>query len=323
MRAYTEDVNLVTGEALNIGAPKTLSDPLEVGEGWYDMRLRVNLVFLVGTGSGAIAEGELLIIQNIELKTNRGETICDVPARFLYKLAHARNSVAPIKNAIAAADATYRVNIPISFVDFKMLRPEDTILDTKRYSSLTLIVKMGTVANLLTTVGTSSVTSTIDVEVTRSLDKLSESLEPLGMHIYYSNMAPVDANSVTEIKLDRSADLSYKRVLIHHGSGGTAGEPFSGANADDAIDVVSMEDNNGKIVRDRPWEMIKNGNVDHYGLAAVLAGINILDFVRDGSIKSALATGDKSRLAVKWTNQTSVAANDIVTVGYEGIRTLK
>jgi hypothetical protein len=58
-------------------------------------------------------------------------------------------------------------------------------------------------------------------------------------------------------------------------------------------------------------------------LEAVLAGITAFDFVRDGSINSALYPGDRSRLQFKWTNKAGVAASDIVSLAFEAVRGLK
>src|SRR3990167_7200801 len=158
MRGYIESIGLIDTQALVVWAKKGFSDELAVGEGWYRADVRVGIVVTIGTGSGAIAEGELLFIKNVTLKTDRGEYICNLPGRALYKIAHVKAGSAPDKDAIAAASATYYVNLPIYFAEHERLgfpRPEDTILDTKRHNSLTLEVQCGTVADLFTTVGTS------------------------------------------------------------------------------------------------------------------------------------------------------------------------
>jgi hypothetical protein len=69
--------------------------------------------------------------------------------------------------------------------------------------------------------------------------------------------------------------------------------------------------------------MIQNANKNDYSLESVLAGITVTDFVRDGSINSALYPGDRSRLQYKWTNKAGVAAGDIVSLAVESFRALK
>jgi hypothetical protein len=58
-------------------------------------------------------------------------------------------------------------------------------------------------------------------------------------------------------------------------------------------------------------------------LESLIAGVEVYDFVIDGSVSSALATGNKSVLQYSWVNQGGVGANSIVTVATEMLRTLK
>lgn len=322
MRGYVERANLVTGATLNVNGNTVFSRELPVGEGWYKTKVRVNIALTVGTGTGPISEGELRFIRAIYFRTDRGEIICNMPARGLYKFATYLTGQTPRKDAIAAANGTYRVNILIIHADPRMMRPEDTILDTSRYNSLQLQITLGTVSDLLSTPGTATVTATADIEVERSFGRLPDQAKPIGF-MSYDYRQPVDANSTTLIDMERSADMSVMRVLVHSSSSGTAGLPFSGDNADDVQDVVTIKDETRFIEKERKHEMIQDINKEDANLESVLAGYEIFDFVRDGSIASAMATGNKSVLQYTWTNKAGVAANDIVTLATQSIRTLK
>lgn len=322
MRGYIERANLITGAALNVNGNAVFSRELPVGEGWYKTMVRVNIAVVIGTGAGPISEGELRFIRGILFKTDRGEIIANLPARALYKFAHYITGQAPRKDAIAAATATYAVNIPIIHADPKLLRPEDTVLDTSRYNSLTLQISLGTVADLFTAPGTATVTATVDVEVERSFGRLPELARPIGF-ASFDYRAPVDANVTTNIDFERSSDMSVMRALVHSAASGTAGLPFSGDNADDVQDVVTIKDESRFIEKERKHEMIQDINKIDGGLETVLAGYEVFDFVRDRSIASAMATGQKSVLQYAWTNKAGVAANDIVTLATQSIRTLK
>lgn len=321
-RGYVETGNLIRNDALVIGGPKLFSKEFPTGEGWYTLNLRFNLVLTVGTGTTPKSEGELRIIRKILLKTDRGEILANLPGRALYKIATHRKRAAPRKDAIAAANGTYRVNIPILFTDERMIRPEDTILDTARYQSISCEITMGNVDDLLAVTGTASVTATVDVEVERSLGVLPEDARPF-YHVNYEYRQPVDANVTTSIDIDRSADMAIKRLYVHASASGTAGVPLSGDNADDVQDIVTIKDQNRDIVKSRVHEMIQDQNKADYALESVLAGYEIFDFVADGSINSALSTGNKSVLQYSWQNKAGVAANDIVTLFSENIRTLR
>ena len=321
-RGYLELANVATGSPLNNGGTTTLGKDFPLGEGWMKMLLRFNFSLTVGTGTGAITEGELLIIRNVLLKTDRGEILCNIPGRALYKIAAYQTGQLPRKDAIAAATATYRVTLPIIFADLRMNRPVDTVLDTSRYNSMQLQVQIGGVADLLGTVGTSSLISTLDIEIERTLGKLPPKGKPI-MHVSYDYQQPVDASSLTSIDLERSSDMSLKRLYVHSGTSGTVGVPWSGVNSDAVQNVVTMKDQNRSIQYERIHAMIQDGNKLDAFLESVIAGVEVYDFVRDGAITSALATGNKSVLQYKWTNQGGVAANSIVTATGEKIRVLK
>lgn len=322
-RGWNERANLVTGSALATGGAQTsFSKEFPMGEGWYAIFIRINLTVVIGTGTGAIAEGELLAIKNVLLRTDRGEIICNLPGRAIYKIATYKNGSAPQKDAIAAASATYRVTLPIYFADAYMLRPEDSILDTSRYNSVMLQITYGSTADLFTTPGTSTITATTDIEVQRSLGVLPDAAKPI-FYPNYDYRPPVDASSTLNIDIERSADMSLKRIFVHGGTSGTAGVPWSGANSNAIQGTINVKDQNRFIEKDRIHAMIQDVNKMDQWLESIITGVEVFDFVRDRSITSAMATGDKSVLQYTWTNQAGVAANSIVTLTQEAIRVLK
>ena len=321
-RGYIERANVLTGVPLNNGSPTVYGKEIPVGEGWYKATIRYNLTFTVGTGTTPIAEGELLFCKNVLLRTDRGEILCNLPGRALYKIATYLTGNAPRKDAIAAATAVYRVNLPIIFADQKMNRPEDTVLDTNRYNSITLQMTMGSTADLLGTPGTSTVVVTMDVEVERSLGQLPPEAQPY-FHVSYDFRQPVDASTLTNIELEKSPDASIKRLYVHSSTAGTAGVPWGGVNADTIQNVVTLKDQNRFIEKERIHAMIQDMNKMDAFLESTIAGVEVFDFVRDGAVQSSLATGNKSVLQYSWTNQGGVGALSIVTVAAEMIRSLK
>lgn len=321
MRGYVERPNLITGAALNNAGQTQFSREFPMGEGWFAMFIVLNIALTVGTGTGAATEGELLYVKNVLLRTDRGEILCNLPGRAIWKIAALKNGALPYKDAIAASNGTYRVHLPIYFADLGMLRPEDTILDTSRYNSLSLQVTLGSVSDLLSSVGTATVATTMDVEVERSFGRLPEGGKPIA-HINYDMRPPVDANVYQTVDIERSADMSLKRLYLHASASGTAGIPWSGTNSDTRIDTLNVKDQNRFIEKDRKWEAVQYQNKIDSGLESNLSGVLMFDFVKDKSIASALATADKSVLQMTWTNETA-AANNITTLTQEAIRTLK
>lgn len=330
-RGYVERPNLITGAALNNGGQTPFSKEFPMGEGWFGMYLVLNLAFTVGTGTTPITEGELLFIKNVLLRTDRGEILCNLPGRALWKLAALKAGALPYKDAIAAATATYRVHLPIHFVDPEsgplfMQRPEDTLLDTARYNAVTLLLTLGTTADLLTTPGTSTVVCTLDVEVERTFGKVPGDKPGTGgkpiAHINYDFRPPTDASASQFIDVERSSEMSLKRLYLHSGSSGTGGVPWSGANSDAIIATLNVKDQNRFIEKDRKWNMIQYQNKVDSQLETALSGVTYFDFVADKAITASMATADKSVLQVTWTNGTA-PANSIVTLTQEAIRTLK
>jgi hypothetical protein len=321
-RGYLERANLLTGGALNNAGTTQFSKELPMGEGWYAMYLRFNYAVTIGTGAGPVTEGELMFIRQVLLRTDRSEIICNLPGRALFRYANWITKCVPNKNAIAAATATYRVTLPIFFADWTLLRPEDTVLDTSRYNSVTLQITLGPLTDLFTAPGTAVVVSTMDIEVERSLGRLPDKALPV-MHINYDSRQTVDASTTTSIDIERSSDLALKRIFVSSVTSGTIGLPWFGVMADSIQNVIQIQDQNRFIEKDRVHAMIQDENKMDQSLEALIVGMEGYDFVRDGSLTAALSTGLKSKLTYSWTNQGGVAANSIITLTQEGVRTLK
>lgn len=321
-RRDTEHSKIFSGQPLNIANVTTFGKEFPLATGYLRMNLRFNLAVVIGTGTTPISRGELKIIKRIFLQTDAGETLVNAPGDMMYHVATYKGGTPPRKDNIAAATATYRVNLPIWFVDPDLLRPFDTVLDTSRYNHINLEITMGSVADLFGTVGTSAVTATLDCEIEHTAETLAEQALPV-QHIHYAFAPPIDANNATEIDLPRSQDLSIKRLFVHSGSGGAAGVPYGGTGDDGIQDTVNIEDHNGFITRGRIHEMVQDQNKIDAGLENVQAGMEVHDFVIDGSLSSALYTGDKAKLVYNWENKAGVAGSDIVTAGFEGVRSLK
>jgi len=330
-RGYVERPNLITGAALNNGGQTPFSKEFPMGEGWYSMNLELSFNVTIGTGAGPVTEGELLFIKNVLLRSDRGEIICNLPGRALWKIASLKNGALCYKDAIAAATAIYRVNLPIFFCDpeggpFQMNRPEDTLFDTSRYNSVTLHITLGALTDLFTAPGTATVISTLDAEVERTYgvvpgSKPGEGGKPIA-HINYDFRPPVDASVTQSIDIERSAEMSLKRIYSHTSTSGTGGVPWSGTNADTVIATLNIKDQGRFIEKDRIWRQIQHMNKLDAMLENLLSGVAFFNFVADKSVGAAMSTAEKSVLQMTWVNGTA-PANSIVTLTQEAIRTLK
>ena len=338
-RQIVELHNLVSNAPLSAGNRAIFSKELPVGEGYHSLYLKFNFAVTIGTGTGPVIDGLYKAIRNVFMKTDRGEILCNVPGKFFYFMNLARNGTPPRSTPLAAASATYSVIIELPFTDRRTLNPNDTILDTSRYSTMNLELNMGTIADLFTAPGTATVTMTCDIDVrkTRGLLPDEENAKPK-FHISYDLRQPVDASVTTSIDLETSPDLAYKRLYIATVNSGVAGLPFYGTFSDTVIDRLTLKDQSSDIVRNMDWQTIQAMNATHYGwdvgatpltpaypitYPAGFLGLAILSFIGEQeSIKSALFSGDKASLLLAWTNETAPALS-IVTCGYEAIRQLK
>lgn len=315
---------IAENKAMTVGGRTQFSEQFMMGPGLYELWLRVKIAVVIGTGAGPIAEGELNFVKSLYFKTDLGEVCVDnVPGRGMYKVGLTKGKTAPRKDAIAAATATYVVDIPVYFADPLAIRPEDTILDTSRYKSVSFDVTLGTIADLFTAPGTATVTATADLTVRRSKGRWnSAEAAPVG-HVVYSNRNPVDAATTAEIKMETATDLSYKRVYVHASTAGVAGQPWYGANSDAIIGIMTLRDGEGDWVHKVHYLQMQDMNKQDYQLETVPAGVVVLDFMPDRSNKSAVYAGDKNELVFDWENQSAPAANSIVTLLTEGYRALR
>lgn len=323
-RGSTELIEVFRGRTLAVGAPTSFQgQDFPYGEAWYRLLLRINLALVVGTGTGALSEALYRIVNAIQFQTDRSEIICNaIPARPLIKLATIKAGTPPDADTFAAASATYSFEIPIWFADPLMMKPEDTILDTRRYNSVVLRVTMGTVADLLSTPGTASYTATLDCYVDRSKGRLPDEAKPL-LYPEYGFRGPVDPTAVLSIDLERAADLSYKRILSFYGVGTTqAGKAFSGDPSGVGFNDLTLDDGATPPILNQLFDQVQRQNRGDYSLETKLTGWSIEDFVRDGSVQSALFSGDRSRLTQKWTVGT-LGATPQVAVAYDGYRVIR
>lgn len=320
-RGDVERVNFISAAALNVGGSTPFSREFRLGHGWWKMWLHFAVTVTIGTGTTPLSDGLLRFVRKIFFKTDRGELICNVGARALFYIATYRMGARPQIGTLAAANGTYDIFIPLLFADEDMIRPEDTILDTSRYKSLDLEIQLGTISDLFGTPGTATVTATVDLDVERTYGALHPEAKP-HFFISYDNRAPQDASVNPNIELEKSADLSFKRLYAFYADTGLAGVPMSGNANDTYPQKFNLQDQERFIEKDRKHAIVQGQNKLDALLETVLAGFDVVDFVMDKSITAALSSGDKSSL--QWIlTQSGAAANSIFTLTHEGIRLLK
>ncbi|MBI4847555.1 MAG: hypothetical protein HY808_03130, partial [Nitrospirae bacterium] len=308
MRGTIETQNIVAGLALNKSGQTQMRDIFPLGNGFYTLFLDFKFAYTKGATppTGLKIDGLLNIIKSILIKTDRDGVLVNANGKGIYHLFERLTSIAPVHEPIVlATDGTYRLTIPIYFALPHLLREMDTIADTKRYTSFECYITLGSESDLFTVVNTGAITVTLDATIEGTQVMLSADGEPL-MLPYIIN-TPAVAASKGYIDLERSEDLGYLALLVHTGINATEGVPFSGDDNSGVVNDFSIEDNYGFIYRTVPAKSIQSQNMLEYEMSSVGDGFYMLEFSKDNSVMSALPSGNKTRLQLKWNGATGTS----------------
>lgn len=312
--------NIVTGHSLNVGSPNKIRDPFPLGEGWYRLLLHFTITLANTTGTTPITDGLLKFIKNIQLKCDFDDLIVNACAKALYLRSLRLWNQGPFYDAASATAGVYHVFIPIDFANRRMRRPEDTILNTARYRSVELSITLGTVADILSVVGDSAVTVTLNATVEKSQFPVDTTNMPI-MLPYIVEMPPVNPTNQQYIDIERSPDLAILELIAMSQNSATAGESFTGAGANTVITSLAIEDNKLSPFRSIPFLDLHYDNRQKLQLATDIAGLMVFNFCEDDSIASAYPTGDKSLLRFKWTNDTLSTSQ--ISMLMDGVKVMK
>lgn len=322
LRTSIYESNLVKGAAVNSasGARTEFNTDFPKGPAIYETWLRLVIVLTVGTASGPITDGILNYIKQIYYKGDNSEVFVDnLSARSLIMgPGIVKGKAVPTFDQIAAASATYRVDIPIYHWDPLMKRGEDLFIDTRRYNEMKLAVTVGQMSDLFTTPGTASVSITADIDIVRSKESLPDNIKAIGYTAYVSQNV-VDPTTVGYLNLTRASDVYFKRLFIQTAS---ASGFWTGANSDAVLLNTRVSSTDDNFHSNTDWLQKKNRDKQFYSLESALTGRNVIDFVRDKSNKSALFS-DRNNLRLEWDTVAGLAAGSYVSCLAETYRKFK
>jgi hypothetical protein len=318
MRGNTEVINVISNQTLAQGDVTRFGEKFPLGEGWLFMLLTINIALTVGSASGPITNGELALIKNIFLKSDKDGQHYNACGKSLYRNAARVMQINPKKDAIAAASATYRVSIPLFFSNPILRNPNDTILDTMRYKNIELNITIGTLADLFTTTTGASMVVTLDAEVVRTKGALLQKVRP-SVFTYVKDFPQVNPAVNTYIELEKNSFLSMLTLLIQSANTVVSGVAFSGVPNDDVFSKLWLSSNEGYVFEQR-WE--HNIHAENAFLDKIDdVGYYFFNLIRDGSIFGAFPTGDKTQLRIEWLNDTLSTSG--VSVLLTGIQVMK
>jgi len=309
--------------SLNNASPTILGGaaPFPFGQIYKTMFLEFYLTLANTTGTGAIAEGELSIVKNILIKTDKHDILVNASGRSLFYRARKVMRTTPYKDAIAVTAKTYKISIPIHFSNKQLRRPDDTGLDTAGVSSLDLQVTMGDVGDLLGSVGDAVVTCKLNVTVEKTLYGADASNMPI-MQSYIVDLPPVDTASLQYFELEKTMSLGLLDIMAFTTDAALAGSKFSGTPANDVVASWNFEDNIRQVFQNITGDNIQFDNKDEYELETLPTGQYIFTFAKDKSVWSAYPVGGKSRVQLNWINGANVTTPLQVTALIDGVKTL-
>jgi hypothetical protein len=308
-----------------------------VGDPWHTMSLNLRGELLAGGApTGTIKADAPLQLYQVALTTDLDKDVVEpqVSARPLFRYAQfieetAGDLVAPTVPG-AGLTTSFNANVLLIFSDPRLLIPEDSILDTRRYNTITLTIFTGSITDIVTTPVQLTLQNTfVDIEVLRVSPRVPLPLNVVKVLPFYKRYAPLVPPNDTILNLDRVPTLAMKRLLWFSSAGTDviAGVPFTGGGVDTVIDTFRISSNRrdhfGSAVGGVSRRVLRGDNKLDYKVETYPSGWSTADITLDKSLNSALATGDLSVLQSILTYQGGLPATPQVSVFQAGVQKLR
>jgi len=340
MRNPVEKRMIFTARPLpQAGADQISVRPLN-GMGLLKIRLHI-----CGTTSAGAADpitwGLYQWIKSVSLQTSAGEKIySSVPGMALYKMNQYFDKCAPYHTPILAAAGAYHAILDLPLVHPYMKRPEDTILDTGRYSDLSLDIATGVVGDVLVTPAANTLVCTLGLELIETKSTLpslkvkdvtaAQKGKP-GYHFYCrtypTRHADIGPNSW---EVESADDLGlYGFMMYNHGASGL---PFIGSVAFPANDNptdVYFEDAGQILLRGVERYSFQQArqelcDFNRHGADLVSPVLRLGEyphlFMKDGFMGEMYSPGHGALSELHWTNAVATDEAELITWGVRRLR---
>jgi hypothetical protein len=289
-----------------------------------EFRLAGNVSIGTITTTGTLVSQEpLSLIKQIDIIGNGSQLLKRVDGRGAYSLNAHYDGQAGELTALTAAGAQTATAIAASFhIDFVQperysLKPIDTVLDTRLYSSLQLRVTYGTVEDIVyasTPAPTFSTTPTIQA-ITNEVNGPDGLLFPY-FRTYFLDTDMPSTNANFPVKLDVGPQVLRSLMVL-----ADVGTPPAGN--DSVINKFSLLSNGVYRHLDQlPYAITRQKMKQEFDLGTLLAGYTLFDFAEDGMLTRCIDLSDLTdlKLILDTTKQTGtntirVFVSDIVPVG--------
>jgi len=317
MRTPFERRLIFAAKPLANSAINTFRTELPVtGESLERIRLILSLSVTIGTGTTPVTTGAYDYIKAITLKTTKGDLLVDnACGKALYHYNTKNELVEPYYDNIAAANGTYRAVIDIPFHRSNLLRPEDLYYLTN-YAALELSITTGTIADLFGTVGTASVSATLDVvyHLTKSPLSKNENSMPIALP-YYKQLATIPVTSLPYFQIESADDLALSEFIAFATTSNTA--PFRGT-ATDTLLTMSFKDNIQYYLQQVPVADFVQERKRYF--LTNTTGLYYHSFIKTGSIKESYPTGKKSDIKLQIDSFSGSPYCDLLLIGFRSFR---
>jgi len=321
-----ETITVLSADPFPQGQMKTYREQFPMGkEGYYLLRLNLKNTVVIGTGADPNALGGYLMLKNISFQTSKMEEPINCPGMGLYLFNHLFNSIEPFYDPILAADGAYETIIDIPFALPFLARQEDTIIDTSRYSHLSLQISLGTVADLFRTPGTATNLTTVDISLLRS----KTCMDPDGYGKpyflpYIKHLPPFQAATKGYCDIESSEDLilfGFFAMAHDLATWGTVGTAFTGVPADVLDDITWRNQVMPFIQRQKlGWFKEERSQLSNN---RAFTGLYPHIFTREGSFKNAFYTGGQSEIKFEIATVLGAPTTPQVDLVIFGARTLR
>ena len=330
-----EKQTIIAGQVVPWAGVTTISREFPLGMGYKTIRLIINAGFDWTNSTVNDRHALYNVLNSVNLKTSAGEVIYNmVPGRAIYEMNGLFNHVMPNHDILIGADATYRavLDLPLCFPFLD--RPEDTILDTKRYSNLELQLVWGSGLDCVSELTGETFTPTLDVEVIRTMAPLSGEKSAQPNFIPYFTTLPMQVVTTNYWNIESALDFNILGFYIKCGATGQT-KPFN-CDGVDHLTSVSLRDSVhiwldtilARSMREE-WNQRVHFDPTNIYIATPAATEQIAwpglgcyphFFVQDGSINEAFPTGGKSQIQLSVVDGTATDLIQGLIFGYRAMR---
>lgn len=322
--------------SLTSGVATTITKDIPVGDPW--LILTINLrgqLNSVAAPTGTVVTDAPMQLWKLALTTDLDKDVVEASTevRALFRYAQFLQGTqgditTPVITASTVTD--FNVAVQILMVDPRMMVPEDTILDTRRYNTITLTITTGQLTDIVVTPVNITLQNTFaDIAFLRVSPRVPMPLDIVKSLSTYKRYAPLVPPNDFVTNLDRIPTLAVKRYLWFASAGTqvVAGAPFTGAGVDTVLDTFrvssNIRDHFGSAIGGYSRRVLRNDNKLDYSIETWPTGWFVDDMVLDKSILSALATGNLSVLQSILTYQSGLPSTPQVSIFQAGLSKLR